>query len=87
MGWIVAELGRQPWTVAEVLPTWMSVSSLTVGDLVFSLTGFVLLYTALLVVEMYLMVKFARKGPADPDAAPGHAEVVGADAPTEPSKA
>ena len=64
MGWIVAELGRQPWTVAEVLPTWMSVSSLTVGDLVFSLVGFVLLYTALLVVEMYLMIKFARKGPA-----------------------
>ncbi|HWU51359.1 MAG TPA: cytochrome ubiquinol oxidase subunit I [Tahibacter sp.] len=87
MGWIVAELGRQPWTVAEVLPTWMSVSSLTVGDLIFSLTGFVLLYTALLVVEMYLMVKFARKGPSEPDAAPSHAIVIGADAPAEPAKA
>jgi cytochrome d ubiquinol oxidase subunit I len=87
MGWIVAELGRQPWTVAEVLPTWMSVSSLTVGDLLFSLTGFVLLYTALLVVEMYLMIKFARKGPADPDAPPHHAVVLGTDAPAEPSKA
>ncbi|WP_313913806.1 cytochrome ubiquinol oxidase subunit I [Tahibacter sp.] len=98
MGWIVAELGRQPWTVAEVLPTWMSVSSLTVGDLVFSLVGFVLLYTALLVVEMYLMIKFARKGPTEPDDAPGHAAapdapvpghsvVIGADAPAEPSKA
>ncbi|HUD42141.1 MAG TPA: cytochrome ubiquinol oxidase subunit I [Dokdonella sp.] len=65
LGWIVAELGRQPWTVSEVLPTWMSVSSLTVGDLLFSLTGFVVFYTALLVVEMYLMVKFARKGPAE----------------------
>jgi cytochrome d ubiquinol oxidase subunit I len=86
MGWIVAELGRQPWTVAEVLPTWMSVSSLTVGDLLFSLTGFVLLYTALLVVEMYLMVKFARKGPSDPDSPPQHAVVIGADAPAEPSK-
>ena len=61
---IVAELGRQPWTVSEVLPTWMSVSSLTVGDLIFSLTGFVVFYTALLVVEMYLMVKFAKQGPA-----------------------
>ena len=75
------------WTVAEVLPTWMSVSSLTVGDLIFSLTGFVLLYTALLVVEMYLMLKFARKGPSDPDDAPGHAVVIGADAPAEPAKA
>ena len=72
MGWLVAELGRQPWTVAEVLPTWMSVSSLTVGDLIFSLTGFVLLYTALLVVEMYLMVKFARKGPAEPTVSAAH---------------
>lgn len=67
-GWLVAELGRQPWTVAEVLPTWMSVSSLSVGDLIFSLCGFVILYTALLVVELYLMVKFARKGPGE---APG----------------
>lgn len=64
-GWFVAEVGRQPWTVSEVLPTWLSVSSLTVGDLIFSLTGFVLLYTALLVVEMYLMVKFARLGPTE----------------------
>lgn len=62
-GWFVAEVGRQPWTVSEVLPTWLSVSSLTVGDLLFSLTGFVVLYTALLVVELYLMVKFARLGP------------------------
>lgn len=73
MGWFVAEVGRQPWTVAEVLPTWMSVSSLGVGDLIFSLTGFVLLYTALLAVEMYLMVKFARKGPDDGPHDDGHA--------------
>ena len=66
MGWFVAEVGRQPWTVAEILPTWISVSSLSVGDLIFSLGGFVLLYTALLVVEMYLMIKFARQGPDDP---------------------
>lgn len=64
-GWIVAEVGRQPWTVAEVLPTWMSVSSLTVMDLVFSLTGFVLFYTGLLIVEVWLMLKFARQGPDD----------------------
>lgn len=67
-GWFVAEVGRQPWTVGDVLPTWLSVSSLTVGDLIFSLTGFVLLYTVLLVVEMYLMVKFARLGPEESSA-------------------
>ena len=63
MGWLVAELGRQPWTVSGILPTHLSVSSLTVWDLAFSLTGFVLLYSALLAVEMYLMLKYARLGP------------------------
>jgi cytochrome d ubiquinol oxidase subunit I len=64
MGWIVAEVGRQPWAVYGVLPTFMGVSNLTVGDLIFSLTGFTLLYTVLLVVEIYLMVKYIRLGPA-----------------------
>jgi cytochrome d ubiquinol oxidase subunit I len=63
LGWFVAEVGRQPWTVSGVLPTWLSVSSLTVTDLVVSLIGFVLLYTVLLVVEMYLMVRSIREGP------------------------
>ncbi|MGF1526663.1 MAG: cytochrome ubiquinol oxidase subunit I [Candidatus Competibacterales bacterium] len=63
MGWFVAEVGRQPWTVSGVLPTHLSVSSLTLFDLIFSLSGFVILYTTLLVVEVYLMVRFARLGP------------------------
>ncbi len=63
-GWFVAEYGRQPWTVSEMLPTFMSASSLTVGDLWFSIILTTLLYTVLLVVEMFLMFKFARKGPS-----------------------
>lgn len=63
-GWFVAEYGRQPWTIAEVLPTFMSASTLTEGDLWFSLIGICAFYTVLLVVEMYLMFKFARKGPS-----------------------
>ncbi len=63
-GWIVAEYGRQPWTIAGVLPTFMSVSDLTLQQMWFSLIGFVLVYAALLVIEMYLMVKFVRIGPA-----------------------
>jgi cytochrome d ubiquinol oxidase subunit I len=63
MGWLVAELGRQPWTVYEMLPTWMSASTHSVAYMVFSLTGFVLLYSIFIAVEMYLMVKFIRKGP------------------------
>lgn len=63
-GWLVAEMGRQPWTVFGVLPTWMSASTHGVAYMVFSLVGFVLLYSAFAVVEMYLMVRAIRKGPS-----------------------
>jgi cytochrome d ubiquinol oxidase subunit I len=67
-GWIVAEVGRQPWTIAGVLPTRLSVSSLQPGDLYFSLAGFTFFYTGLLIVEMFLMVRYARRGPDIPSA-------------------
>ena len=63
LGWFVAEYGRQPWTIYGVLPTHMSVSTLSVSSLYGSLAGFIGFYTVLLVVEMFLMVKFARMGP------------------------
>jgi len=64
MGWFVAEYGRQPWTIAEVLPTFLSVSSVPVSSVYLSLAGFIVFYTFLLVVEMYLMVKYIRLGPS-----------------------
>ncbi|BEV16380.1 cytochrome ubiquinol oxidase subunit I [Herbaspirillum sp. DW155] len=64
LGWVVAEYGRQPWTIAGILPTHLSASSLQPGSLYFSLAGFVLFYTFLLVVEMILMFKYARLGPS-----------------------
>lgn len=63
-GWIVAEMGRQPWTISGILPTHLSTSSLTTGNLYFSLAGFMGFYTLLLVVEMFLMFKYARLGPS-----------------------
>ena len=63
LGWVVAEYGRQPWTIYGVLPTHLSVSSLSVASLYGSLAGFVGFYTLLLIVEIYLMQKFARQGP------------------------
>ncbi|MFZ9616340.1 MAG: cytochrome ubiquinol oxidase subunit I [Fluviibacter sp.] len=42
----------------------MSTSSLTSGSLIFSLSGFVIFYTLLLIAELYLMFKYARLGPA-----------------------
>ena len=63
LGWFVAEFGRQPWTVDGVLPTALSVSHLSVQDLLLTLAGFVTFYTILFIVEMGLMVKYVRKGP------------------------
>ncbi len=63
-GWFVAEYGRQPWTIYEVLPVDLSVSTLSTGDVLGSLIGFVVLYTALLIVEFWLMVRFAKLGPS-----------------------
>lgn len=63
-GWFVAEYGRQPWTIFNVLPTHLSVSSLSAADVAGSLTGFAILYTALIIVEMYLMIKLGKKGPS-----------------------
>lgn len=63
-GWFVAEFGRQPWAIGEVLPTYIAASSLSTSDLIVSLSGFILFYTVLFIIEMYLMIKFARLGPS-----------------------
>jgi cytochrome d ubiquinol oxidase subunit I len=63
-GWFVAEYGRQPWAIGEVLPTHLATSTLETGDLIFSLSGFIGFYTLLLIIELYLMFKYARLGPS-----------------------
>jgi cytochrome d ubiquinol oxidase subunit I len=63
LGWVVAEYGRQPWSIEGILPTALGVSSLTVGQVGISLGGFVFFYTALAVIDGVLMTKYARKGP------------------------
>ena len=63
-GWFVAEYGRQPWTISGILPTHMSASSLTSDQLWFSIGGFFLFYTVLLIVELFLMFKYVRLGPS-----------------------
>ncbi|MCX5493437.1 cytochrome ubiquinol oxidase subunit I [Kaistia dalseonensis] len=66
-GWLVAEYGRQPWIIEGVLPTFYAASGLTLWDLSLSLAIFLVLYTTLLVVELFLMVRTIRKGPHDRD--------------------
>ena len=80
LGWIVAEYGRQPWAIEGVLPTALGVSSVSAGQVLFSLCGFVLFYTLLAVVDAILMVKYARRGPDGLGLWPMAAPAAGADA-------
>ncbi len=64
-GWVVAEVGRQPWVIEGVLPTAVAVSSLGATTLLITIAGFVLIYTVLIVIEARLMLKAIRKGPED----------------------
>lgn len=68
-GWITAEVGRQPWTVFEILPTFISSSTHGTGYMIFSLCGFLLLYSIFIAAELYLMFKYARLGPPSSDSA------------------
>jgi cytochrome d ubiquinol oxidase subunit I len=63
LGWVVAEHGRQPWAIDGVLPTFLAVSSVSAGQVLFTLAGFVLFYSSLLVVDVMLMLRYVRMGP------------------------
>jgi len=63
LGWIVAEYGRQPWAIDGVLPTFLGVSTVPAGNVMASLAGFVVFYSALAAVEVYLMLRMIRRGP------------------------
>lgn len=62
-GWFMAEFGRQPWAIQDILPTWSAHSGLTPGQLAFSMGLILGLYTLFLIAEVYLMLKYARLGP------------------------
>ncbi|HEY0767969.1 MAG TPA: cytochrome ubiquinol oxidase subunit I [Steroidobacteraceae bacterium] len=63
LGWIVAEYGRQPWSVDGLLPTFLAVSATPATNVWVSLIGFVVFYSALAVVDVYLLVRMIRRGP------------------------
>lgn len=63
-GWLVSEIGRQPWTVTGELLTAASVSpGVTLTQVAISLTVFTLLYGALAVAEVVLLAKHVKRGP------------------------
>ena len=67
-GWLMTELGRQPWIVFGVMKTEAGVSLATgAGEVLFTLVAFTLLYGALMAADAYLLRKFAVLGPSVPD--------------------
>lgn len=70
-GWMLAEVGRQPWVVYGIMKTSQAVSPIAASQVAISFTAFVLVYAFLGAVAFYLMWDHARKGPGDETALPG----------------
>ena len=62
-GWIVAEVGRQPWVVQDLLPTVAAVSRIDSGSVIVTFCIFVALFTTLLIAEIAIMVRQIKIGP------------------------
>ena len=62
-GWLVAEFGRQPWTIQDMLPTWASVSDLHSSSVIITFFLFLFLFTTMLAVEINILLKQIKKGP------------------------
>ena len=62
-GWLVAEFGRQPWTIQDMLPTWVAVSDISSASVMLTFFIFLALFTLLLIVEISIMCKAIKKGP------------------------
>ena len=62
-GWLVAEFGRQPWTIQDMMPTWVAVSDLHSSSVMLTFFIFLVLFTVLLGVEISILLKQIKKGP------------------------
>ena len=62
-GWLVAEFGRQPWTIQDMLPTWAAVSDLNAGSVALTFFLFLILFSTMLAVEINILLKQIKKGP------------------------
>ena len=69
-GWLLTEMGRQPWIVNGLQKTKDAVSpTVTEGMLIFSLLIFVLVYGSLMIADIYLLARYARRGPSEQEEA------------------
>lgn len=64
-GWIVAEVGRQPWAIQDILPVNAAVSNISANSVKITFLLFLTLFTGLLIAELTIMVKQIKKGPKE----------------------
>ena len=64
-GWVVAEVGRQPWAIQDLLPVTVARSNLTTGTVQTTFFMFLILFTILLVAEVSIMLKQISIGPEE----------------------
>jgi cytochrome d ubiquinol oxidase subunit I len=64
-GWIVTEIGRQPWVIQDLLPTNAAVSMIGSGAVQLTFWLFAVLFTALLIAEVMIMTRQIKLGPKD----------------------
>lgn len=62
-GWVVAECGRQPWAVQDMLPVNAAISKLDVGSVQTTFFIFLVLFTIMLIAEIGILLKAIKKGP------------------------
>ena len=67
-GWVVAECGRQPWAIHELLPTWAAVSKLNPSSVIVTFCVFLVLFTVMLIAGIRILLKVVKKGPETSDA-------------------
>lgn len=63
LGWILAEIGRQPWIIQDLMPVSMAVSNISTGSVQITFWLFAFLFTALLIADISIMLKQIRTGP------------------------
>ena len=66
-GWVVAEVGRQPWTIQGLLPVNVAISSLSAGAVKTTFFVFLAIFTLFLVIEIRILIGAIKKGPETPN--------------------
>ena len=64
-GWLVAEFGRQPWAIQDMMPTWVGVSNIGSSSVMLTFFIFLALFTTLLAVEISILLKAIKQGPEE----------------------